>query len=141
MVLHNNIDINFRSVNPESLILKIVNSDDFIVLNDCIISVFNNNVVIETTLKDNYIPFLINHTNTNLHSRSSILHIVSPYYIIIMYTFVIDELSYESDNYTNNKKLKINIVSDKIEYFKDPNTYIRRVKLQKIINNIKCLKK
>jgi hypothetical protein len=129
--IHN---INFPTIHND-LLLKDDN-DNYIILNNSTISVYNNNVVIETPLKDDYIPFLINYQ----HKKSFKLHIATEQFIIIMYTFVVDELSYDSDNYTNYYKLKINIISDKLELIKDTNTYIRNIKLKKIINNIKCLK-
>ncbi len=140
------MNINFPSTHfpitcTVDLLLKDDN-DNYIILNNSIISVYDNNVVIETPLKDDYIPFLINYQNNKSFKSYNKLHIATEQFIIIMYTFVVDELSYETDNHTNYyNKLKINIISDKLELIKDTNTYIRNIKLKKIISNIKCLKK
>ena len=133
-----NIDINFPTID---VILRTVDEKDFVLLNMATLHIYNNNVVIESLNDKRSISYLMSkyqqYDECGLVKRqkNKSIHIISKEFLIVLYSPVVERLELQGEN-----RLKINIIADYIEPFVEPNTYIRRVKLEKIISNIKWKK-
>ena len=134
-----NIDINFPATD---VILRAVNKKDFVVLNKATMHLYNNNIVIESQNDKFSLSYLMtkyqqydNYGMIQSHKNDPI-HLLSKDFIIVLYSPVVERLELIGEG-----RLKINIIADYIENFFEPNTYIRRIKIEKIKENINGRKK
>ena len=135
----NNVDINFTVID---VILRTVDEKDFVVLSKATIHLYNNNVVIESQNDKRSLGYLMtkyqeydDNGMIQRHKNKSI-HLLSQEFIIILYSPIVERLELIGEN-----RLKINIIADYIETFIEPNTYLRRIKIEKIKENINGRKK
>ena len=134
-----NIDINFPATD---VILRAVNKKDFVVLNKATMHLYNNNIVIESQNDKFSLSYLMtkyqqydNYGMIQSHKNDPI-HLLSKDFIIVLYSPIVERLEVAGEG-----RLKINIIADYIENFVEPNTYIRRIKIEKIKENINGRKK
>ena len=134
-----NVDISFQN---KEVILRTENEKDFIILYKSSINLYNNNVVI-TLENDQYaLMYLMNkfhQYNQNGLVQSSdrkSLHLLSSDFLIVLHYPIIERLDIE-----NGDRINVNIVYNYMEHFYEPNIYIRRVKLEKIMRDINERKK
>jgi hypothetical protein len=115
------------------------NEKDFVVLNNATINLYNNNAVI-TSHVDKYSLSYLTHKYQQYFNQTGLIQskkniqsmcILSDKFNIILYSSIIERLEFE-DEYTS----KINIIYDNMEFFFESNTYMRRIKIEKIMENI-----
>lgn len=132
------VDSNINLIN-KNVLLRTEDEKDFIVLYRSTINLHNHNVVITSENDQNSLLYLMdkfqlyNYNYGLVQSRKNkSIHLLTDEFIIVLHSPIIERLDFEDD-----KILKMNIISDYIEPFFQPNTYIRRAKLEKIMQNIR----
>lgn len=116
--------------------MRTVGDKDFIVLGNAVINKYSNNIVIKSENGENSMAYLMNkyqkYDGDIIQSKpTDEIHIFSEDTLIIIKSPVMERI-----DFTFDKKLRINIISDKIEEM-DPKTYMRKIKIEKIRNGRK----
>lgn len=139
---HSSIDININ-ISDKNVIFRTVDEKDFVVLRKSTINLYNNNVVITSENDMHSFAYLMdkyqqydNQYGLVQSQKNKPIHLLTDEFIIVLYSPVIERLELEGQS-----RLKINIISDYIEPFFEPNTYIRRAKLEKIMEKLNARKK
>ena len=116
--------------------MRTVGDKDFIVLGNAVINKYSNNIVIKSENGEKSMAYLMNKyqrcDGDIIQSKpTDEIHIFSEDTLIIIKSPVMERI-----DFTFDKKLRINIISDKIEEM-DPKTYMRKIKIEKIRNGRK----
>ena len=136
-----NIPTTKNVIISKDIILLIPNSNNTERINVSNASVFNfdNNIDITVdSYQNDLLEFLLRHRD-QLQKKRNDMHILTQEYLIILYSFVISDLEIISDH-TQQRTLKMNIISDKIDYIRNPEVYLRKLKLEKVIKKLRISK-